>query len=194
VPCIGLYDAAHWDALAPDNAVALRRAARALRNAGARVVALPRHPQHDAVLAAQQAVMDWEVPRALAFERTRHFARLTPVTQAFISRTPPSPQVYDAARALLVAARADLGSAVAGVDGWLAPAAPGPAPAGLGSTGDPIFNRVWTALHCPCLAVPAMSAGGLPVGVQLITAADDASALALAAFLEAALKEDQRAE
>jgi amidase len=193
-PRIGLYDEAHWDALDADNAAALRHAAHALRNAGATVVPLERHPQHDALLAAQQALMDWEVPRALAFERTRHFAQLTPVTQAFISRTPPSPQAYDAARALLRAARAGLGDAFAGVDAWLAPAAPGPAPAGLGSTGDPMFNRIWTALHCPCLSVPATTAGGLPVGVQLITAADDASALALAAYLEAALKEEHRGE
>jgi amidase len=193
-PRIGLYDEAHWDALEPENAGALRRAAHALRNAGATLVALPRHPQHDALLAAQQVLMDWEVPRALAFERTRHFERLTPVTQAFVSRPSPSPQVYDAARALLIAARADLGTAFGGIDAWLAPAAPGCAPAGLASTGDPIFNRIWTALYCPCLSVPTSTAGGLPIGVQLITAADDASALALAAYLEAALKEVHRAE
>jgi amidase len=193
-PRIGLYDEAHWDALDPQNAAALRLAADALRDAGAMLVPLTRHPQHDAVLAAQQATMDWEVPRALAFERTRHFAQLTPVTQAFISRPRPSPLEYDAARALLTATRADLGVAFGGVDAWLAPAAPGTAPVGLQSTGDPIFNRIWTALHCPCLSVPAMTFGGLPIGVQVITAADDASALALAAFLEAALKEKHRAQ
>jgi amidase len=132
--------------------------------------------------------MDWEVPRALAFERTRHFARLTPVTQAFVSRTPPAPEAYDAALALLRAARANLDGAFGGVDAWIAPAAPGRAPAGLGSTGDPIFNRIWTALHVPCLSLPAIVAGGLPVGVQLI-ATGDASALALAAYLEAAIAE-----
>jgi len=193
-PRIGLYDEARWDALDPDNAAALRRAARALRRAGATVVAVAPHPRHEAVLDAQQAVMDWEVPRALAFERTQRFAQLTPVTQAFVSRTPPSPAVYDAACALLATTRAELGRAFAGVDAWLAPAAPGAAPAGLAATGDPRFNRAWTALHCPCVTVPALFVGGLPIGVQLITATDDASALALAALLEAALKEETRAE
>jgi amidase len=192
-PRIGLYDEARWGALDPDAASALRLAVRAVRNAGATVVSLPAHPQHEQLLAAQQTLMDWEVPRALAFERTRHFARLAPLTQASVSRTPPSPGAYDAARALLAAARHDLRDVFGGVDAWIAPAAPGPAPAGLGSTGDPLFNRVWTALHVPCLSVPAVTVGGLPVGVQLI-AADDATALALAAFLEAALSEVHDAE
>jgi amidase len=189
VPRVGLYDAANWDALDPACAAALRRAAQALASAGAETVALPRHPLHEALVAAQQTLMDWEVPRALTFERTRLWDRLTPVTQAFISRPQPEPAAYDAARALVGAARADLATATAGVDAWLAPAAPGPAPAGLGSTGDAIHNRLWTALHCPCLSIPCISVDGLPVGVQLIAASDDATALALAAFLEAALLE-----
>jgi Asp-tRNA(Asn)/Glu-tRNA(Gln) amidotransferase A subunit family amidase len=77
----------------------------------------------------------------------------------------------------------------AGVDAWLAPAAPGTAPVGLGRTGDAIFNRIWTVLYCPCLSIPCLRVDGLPVGVQLITTADDATALALAAFVESALAE-----
>jgi len=189
-PRIGLYDEAQWHALDPANSTALRRAAAALQHAGATLVPLTRHPQHEALLDAQQALMDWEVPRALAFERTQHFARLAPLTQGVLSRPQPSPQQYDDARTLARAERARLAERFAGVDAWLAPAAPGPAPAGLGSTGDPIFNRLWTVLHCPAVTVPAIVAGGLPVGVQLIAAVDnDATALALAAFLEAALKE-----
>ncbi len=188
-PRIGLYDEANWSDLSTENAAALEHAVRALRAAGATTVALPRHPLHDELNAAQQALMDWEVPRALAFERTRMFDRLTPVSQAFVSRQPPSPAQYDEARALALTARADLATVFSGVDAWLAPAAPGPAPLGLGSTGDPLFNRIWTVLHCPCLSLPCTTAGGLPVGVQLITAADDATAFAIAALLERALKE-----
>jgi amidase len=73
----------------------------------------------------------------------------------------------------------------------LVPAAPGEAPRGLDRTGDPIFNRAWTALHVPCITVPAWrGAGGLPVGVQVVgRLGDDARTLRAAAFLERALAE-----
>jgi amidase len=54
-------------------------------------------------------------------------------------------------------------------DFLLAPAAKGEAPAGLGNTGDPIFNRFWTLLGTPCVALPFNSGPfGLPLSVQLI--------------------------
>ena len=57
----------------------------------------------------------------------------------------------------------------AGYDVVLTPAAPGAAPKGLQSTGDPMFNRMWTALGLPCLCLPCMRNGsGLPIGVQLV--------------------------
>ena len=73
----------------------------------------------------------------------------------------------------------------------LTPAAPGEAPAGLAATGDPVFNKVWTLLHGPAIAVPAGNGpNGLPVGVQVIgRLGDDAATLAASAFLEDRLVE-----
>ena len=52
---------------------------------------------------------------------------------------------------------------MADFDVLLTPSAPGEAPAGLGWTGDPIFNAAWTALHVPCITVPAgVGPAGLP--------------------------------
>ncbi|MFQ5349528.1 MAG: amidase, partial [Thermoanaerobaculia bacterium] len=54
------------------------------------------------------------------------------------------------------------------VDLWLSPAARGPAPAGLDSTGDPIMNLPWTHAGLPTLALPAgRDDDGLPLGIQL---------------------------
>lgn len=51
----------------------------------------------------------------------------------------------------------------------LAPAAPGEAPFGLETTGDPIFSRMWTLLHLPSIALPGMiGPHGLPIGIQLL--------------------------
>ncbi|TRD15266.1 amidase [Palleronia caenipelagi] len=53
----------------------------------------------------------------------------------------------------------------------LCPAAPGPAPEGLGSTGDAIFNGLWTYCGAPCVTLPLLTAeNGLPMGVQLVGA------------------------
>lgn len=56
-----------------------------------------------------------------------------------------------------------------GVDLWVSPAAPGPAPEGISSTGDPAVNLPWTHAGLPTIALPAGSASnGLPVGLQLV--------------------------
>ncbi len=57
----------------------------------------------------------------------------------------------------------------AGIDLWLAPAAPGPAPHGLESTGDPVMNLPWTHSGLPALGLPAgLDDSALPLGIQLI--------------------------
>lgn len=54
-----------------------------------------------------------------------------------------------------------------GVDVWVAPAAPGPAPEGIDTTGDPVMNLPWTHSGLPTVALPAGTTdAGLPLGVQ----------------------------
>ena len=56
----------------------------------------------------------------------------------------------------------------------LTPSAPGEAPLGLHSTGNSVFNRVWTTLHVPCLTIPVQDgANGLPLGVQFVEPRSD---------------------
>jgi Asp-tRNA(Asn)/Glu-tRNA(Gln) amidotransferase A subunit family amidase len=51
----------------------------------------------------------------------------------------------------------------------LTPAAPGPAPKGLDSTGDPTFCTLWTLCGMPAISLPLLqSTTGLPIGVQLV--------------------------
>jgi Asp-tRNA(Asn)/Glu-tRNA(Gln) amidotransferase A subunit family amidase len=66
----------------------------------------------------------------------------------------------------------------------LVPAATGPAPLGLTSTGDGRMNSPWTALGTPAISVPMRVAQGLPVGIQLTAAhGQDARLLQMAAQL-----------
>lgn len=54
-----------------------------------------------------------------------------------------------------------------GIDIWISPAAPGPAPEGIGSTGNPVMNLPWTHVGFPTITVPAGTASnGLPLGLQ----------------------------
>lgn len=54
-------------------------------------------------------------------------------------------------------------------DAILTPAAPGTAPAGLDSTGDPVFCAIWTLCGMPAVSLPLMQgSNGLPLGVQLV--------------------------
>ena len=54
------------------------------------------------------------------------------------------------------------------VDLWISPAAPGPAPKGLDSIGDPVMNLPWTQAGLPTINVPAgLNKFGMPMGLQV---------------------------
>ncbi|MEU1943740.1 amidase [Streptomyces sp. NPDC020125] len=56
-----------------------------------------------------------------------------------------------------------------GIDLWITPAATGPAPYGLKSTGDSVMSLPWSYAGVPALALPAgRAAGSLPLGVQCV--------------------------
>lgn len=81
--------------------------------------------------------------------------------------------LYDALRPILV-----------NYDAILTPAAAGPALKSLTSTGSPMFNALWTYLGMPCITLPLLNVGGLPLGVQLTGArGNDAGVLKLAQWL-----------
>ena len=70
-------------------------------------------------------------------------------------------------------------------DAIITPAATGEAPAGLDSTGSPLFNSLWTYCGVPAISLPLMrGSNGLPIGVQLIgRRGDDARLLRTANWL-----------
>ena len=186
----GLYRTPMWDEAEPATAAALDAAQAALERAGAAVAELAIAQEHEGLTEAQDTVMGFEMVRALAHERIEHSAELSPrLAQQLDVGMAVGADVYDAALARAAAARAALGVFFGECDAVLVPAAPGEAPAGLGNTGNPIFNRMWTLLGVPCVTLPARWAdNGLPTGVQLVgRLRDDARLMGCAAFLERAL-------
>jgi Asp-tRNA(Asn)/Glu-tRNA(Gln) amidotransferase A subunit family amidase len=190
MPRFGLYRTPVWSEAEPATAAALDIARAALVGAGAIVEELAIAPEHDGLIEAQDKIMSFEACRGLADERIRHGAELSPRLAQLLDRGMAiGAEEYDAARTLAAAARASLRQFFGGCDAVLTPAAPGEAPAGLGYTGNPVFNRMWTLLGAPCAAVAAhWGDSGLPTAVQLVGRnGDDARLMACAAFLERAL-------
>ena len=70
-------------------------------------------------------------------------------------------------------------------DAVVTPAAPGEAPLGLDSTGDPVFCTLWTFCGVPTITLPVLQgANELPLGVQLVGArGEDARLLRTARWL-----------
>ena len=92
---------------------------------------------------------------------------------------------YASRRAMIAAATAWL----AEFDALVAPPAPGPAPEGLATTGDPSCCTLASLVGFPALTLPiARSAAGLPLGMQFVApAGEDDALLSVAAWCEAVL-------
>jgi len=140
--------------------------------------------RHNLIVAAEAAAVhaDW-------FDRYRERYRPRTVDLIERGRAVSSSQLAEA-----LAGREALRAELTGLmqahtlDLWVAPAAPGPAPAGLGATGDPVMNLPWTHSGLPVLSLPAGAAEGLPLGLQVAGRwRADEQLLAWGAALETAL-------
>ncbi|MFK0291586.1 amidase [Streptomyces sp. NPDC090442] len=134
----------------------------------------------------------YEVARAHARWFARHGAFYREQTAAAIHEGQPiGDAVYQDARERRAAFRERLAAAGAdaGIDLWIAPAATGPAPADLTTTGSSIMCLPWSNAGLPSLSLPAgRAADGLPLGLQLVgRSAADEELLSWAAGIERAL-------
>jgi Asp-tRNA(Asn)/Glu-tRNA(Gln) amidotransferase A subunit family amidase len=190
LPRIGLVTQEFAGAPEAAGEEALRVASEAASRAGAAVrsIALP-------AIAAEAwrihtTIQQFEAHHAFAWEYRANYDAMPPRLRARLDESVDiTPAAYDEARAIAVGARQALAETFEEFDVLLTFSASGAAPKGLDWTGDPRFNRLWTLMGTPCVNIPAIVAGGgLPVGVQVIARyGDDAGALRVARFVEAAL-------
>ena len=138
--------------------------------AGVAIIDVELPPNFAGLVQAQLDIMTFEMARSLAYEWHAHRARLSVKLQELITAGLAIPREhYDAAVTLARNCRRMSEELFSRADVLLTPSAVGEAPAGLGATGDPLFNRLWTLLHTPCVHLPfTQGPNGLPVGLQLV--------------------------
>ena len=179
-----------WSHTSAGVAEALDDAAEALRGVGASVEAMELPPEFDDLGEAQNAIMCREMTFWLAEEWRDRRSDLSDhiKNRLALGERVGAAELRDATD-LVMRSRRAMPGIFERYDAIIAPSAPGEAPAGLASTGNPILNRLWTVLHLPCVAVPVRRGpAGLPVGVQLVGAfGSDARLLAIAQHAWAAL-------
>jgi Asp-tRNA(Asn)/Glu-tRNA(Gln) amidotransferase A subunit family amidase len=189
-PSIALVRTQLWPQASAEMQAALEHAARAAQAAGARVRELQLPPIFEEAMRAHATIQNHEAYRALAYEFDHHQERLGPILRQQLAHGAAIDfDSYDEARRTARQARRMFADLMADTDAMLTPSAPGAAPLGLGSTGDPMFNRLWTLLGPPCINVPGLTdPRGLPLGVQIVGRfARDRVVLEAAWFIERAL-------
>jgi Asp-tRNA(Asn)/Glu-tRNA(Gln) amidotransferase A subunit family amidase len=189
-PVVAVLHTELWDQASEHMQRAVERAAQAAERSGATIKRIELPPIFGEAMRAHRIIQGYEAFRALAFEYDNHRDRLGPILRAQLDEAAAiDSDAYDNARRTTRRARQALIDVLPDGEVILTPSAPGAAPHGLGSTGEPTFNRLWTLLGTPCINVPGfVDSAGLPLGVQVVARfGRDRFALSAAAFLEAAI-------
>ena len=169
-------------------AVALERMVGRLRDRGVRVEPIEMRQMLAALSDASRVVMAYEAARVHEQRYREHGDRMADMAVLVRQGMDTPAARYDEARRVIETCREQAVALFERTPIILSPAAVGPAPFSLASTGDPRMNAPWTALGVPAMAIPMGEAGGLPLGLQLVAdRGEDLLVLHAAVRVEAAL-------
>ncbi len=186
---VGICRTPYWDCADGDARRVFEDGIRGFEQAGARVVEVVLSPACAGLNDAQVTIMRYEAAAAFQAEAQTDAAGFSPsFAQLLEQGAAITGEAYAQARRLADKARVELARVFESVDALIAPSTPGEAPQGLESTGDPVFNRMWSLLGNPCIHLPiGTGSTGMPVGVTVAGALhEDARALSAAWMLEQA--------
>jgi Asp-tRNA(Asn)/Glu-tRNA(Gln) amidotransferase A subunit family amidase len=170
-PVLGVPDGAYLDQASEAGREGFERAVQALADAGFEVRYESAFEDIDAVNERHRALVSAEMALSHHEWFERHEGRYADATAETIrDGRDVDAETLAAARAGQRRLRAGLAERMdeAGVDVWICPAAPGPAPEGIDDTGDPVMNAPWTHAGVPAVSLPAGRADGLPLGLQVV--------------------------
>jgi amidase len=126
--------------------------------------------EFDALAEARTVINPFERARALAHEWNTNAHLISPGLTVQIEKGLAIPHARYVASLKRMKDCRDLIPGIFGdADILLAPCVTGEAPKGLETTGEPMFQEFWTALHVPTITIPThRGPNGLPIGIQLI--------------------------
>lgn len=190
---LALLRTAGWPILAASARVSLEAALERLRTAGITVLVPENCPELAAVEAATAEALQitmginaWEWRWPLGSFVARDASMLSPSALERHAMTQPEYATLLARREMARTAYAALAGQA---DAVISVTAPGAAPVGLETTGNPIFVVPGSILGAPGLSLPVLEDGGLPFGLQVLGFPQgDADLFAVAGWIEDALR------
>jgi amidase len=170
-PRIGVWRTDLWDTAQPESKAAIEDAAKKLGKAGAAVRDIDLPDAFNGLhIIARSTIAFYERAACMAFAWDHHREKLSPQMQRYIENgLKISRDEHVAGMKRVDECRVLLGPVFEKYDVLLVPCVPGEAPKGLGATGDPSLQAIWTALHTPTMTLPShRGPNNLPVGIQLV--------------------------
>jgi Asp-tRNA(Asn)/Glu-tRNA(Gln) amidotransferase A subunit family amidase len=152
----------------PEMAHAFRESLALLRKAGVRIQSIDIRDELKKLDEASDTEVFYEGARANEARLEEFGDRLDqPLAHLVRDGLKMPAEKYNDAQRYLAESRVKFAEIFKTTPVILTPAAPGPAPLGLLTTGDPRMNAPWTALGTPAITIPMPIASGLPLGIQL---------------------------
>jgi Asp-tRNA(Asn)/Glu-tRNA(Gln) amidotransferase A subunit family amidase len=142
---------------------------------GARVERVPVSENMAGLVNVQRVIHEYEICHHLEETFAEHWGRISTSLQPVVERGRTiSDDQYEEAIQVMASAAGYFDEFFKDFDAVIAPSATGEAPKFGNGTGDPVFSTIWTLCGLPCLTLPLLAGeNGLPVGVQLIGAAEE---------------------
>src|ERR671921_2497856 len=169
-PRIAFVRTPQWPELNATTRDRLEKAAARLDECSAIVEEVSLPGKFGGLVEAQETILGVELAHALSYEFENHPDQLSDLLYGVIERgNSVGMDEYVEARKLAAECLWESSELFRDHDVLLAPSVRGEAPVSLGSTGDPLFCRMWTLLGLPCVSLPGiLGPDGLPLGAQII--------------------------
>jgi len=151
----------------PEMAAAFQATVQRLKRAGVRIKPIDMAPLLARLVAAQGTIATYEGARAHEQRFKEYGDRLDAVATMVRDGMKIAAAEYESARQVVAECRSQINEYYKATPVILVPAATGPAPLGLASTGDSRMNAPWTALGTPAISIPMPVGDALPLGLQL---------------------------
>ena len=189
-PRLAYLPAFPWTPLECDVDDAYEAAVTSLRRQRADVMAVELPAECRDAPATLRTIMLHEGARSLRPLQQRERARMSKrLNDALDEGAAIAERDYESALAARGRASEALRAWLGEFDAIVSPPAPGPAPRGLETTGDPSCCTLWSLVGFPAITIPcSLAPSGLPLGLQIAAAVDrDDRVLAVAAWCESKL-------